>query len=161
ILGSPILAGWAVRGYWTSDETGWSEGHVWVPVIGPRGSGTIQARAGQGTGSWAFTQMELTSPHLMAVNLLDAPAAPIGVRQRGPVYLVRLGTTDVDLDSLPAQYRSAFGTAVSVLPPLKIDPKAYNSSRGQYSAQRLLASMHEQLPDIDKDQYATVIGVID
>src|SRR5678815_4048221 len=46
LLGRPVSAGWLARGYVLSDETGWSEGKIWIPVDGVKATGTIYARGG-------------------------------------------------------------------------------------------------------------------
>src|SRR5947207_14591796 len=40
-LGQPVRARWTVVGYIRTDETGWSEGRLWIPVWGPKGEGTV------------------------------------------------------------------------------------------------------------------------
>jgi Cytochrome oxidase complex assembly protein 1 len=50
LLGTPIRAGWFVKGYIRQDETGWGEARLWIPVSGPKGDGTLYARAGRGSG---------------------------------------------------------------------------------------------------------------
>jgi hypothetical protein len=47
LLGRPVSASWLSRGYVRSDETGWSEGKMWIPVTGAKATGMLYARGGQ------------------------------------------------------------------------------------------------------------------
>jgi len=37
LLGGPGRPGWFVKGYVRTDETGWGEARMWIPVSGPTG----------------------------------------------------------------------------------------------------------------------------
>jgi hypothetical protein len=105
-LGQPVRARWSVVGYIRSDETGWSEGRLWIPVWGPKGEGTIYARAGRGAGPWVFTNLECRCKEGAVINFLDVPPAPVGVAPRGQVYLAHLGP--------PARCRSIHWMTITV-----------------------------------------------
>ena len=70
LLGRPVSAGWLARGYVLSDETGWSEGKIWIPVDGVKSSGTIYARGGQADSPWVFSELRLVSKDGREIDLL-------------------------------------------------------------------------------------------
>ena len=59
LLGRPISAGWLSRGYVRSDETGWGEGKMWIPVTGLKAAGMLYARGGQADSPWVFSELRL------------------------------------------------------------------------------------------------------
>jgi YD repeat-containing protein len=140
-IGRPITAGWFVKGYSTEDETGWGESQIWIPVTGSNGEATLYARAGRGSGPWVFTALELRQA------------------ERRP-YLVRLGAPDaVALASLPDYYDAWLGLKVETLPDVPLDARAFDSGRGQYVAEDLIASLRQALPQLSADPGATVIAI--
>ncbi len=85
----------------------------------------------------------------------DAPSQP-GKR----AYLVRLGpSARLSIDDFPAFYRSELGLTVEVLPPLPLDPTAFNQVRGQYIAERLIESVRRAHSRLANDSNAVVIAV--
>jgi YD repeat-containing protein len=75
-------------------------------------------------------------------------------------YLVRLGpAARLCIDDFPAFYRSELGLTVEVLPPLPLDPTAFNQVRGQYIAERLIESVGRAHPRLANDSHAVVIAV--
>ena len=46
LLGRPVNPGWLSRGYVLKDETGWSEGKIWIPINGVKAEGMLYARGG-------------------------------------------------------------------------------------------------------------------
>ena len=164
LLGHPVRSGWFVKGYIRTNETGWSEGRLWIPVSGTKGKGTLYARAGRGSGPWVFTTLELRSGENALVNLLEPGARfkPIGLVPRGRVYLVHLGIPDlVLLDGFPEYYRATLDLQVDLLPPLPLDPAAFDPGRRQYVAELLIASMRRNLPQVAADPSAVVIGIVE
>ena len=59
LLGEPIRAGWLAKGTVRQDETGWGEARIEIPIRGPRGSASLRAIAGKGTGPWVFSSLEV------------------------------------------------------------------------------------------------------
>jgi YD repeat-containing protein len=59
LLGEPIQAGWLARGRVRQDETGWGEARIEIPIRGPKGSASLRAIAGKGTGPWVFSSLEV------------------------------------------------------------------------------------------------------
>src|SRR5436309_5073511 len=140
-LGQPVHAGWSVLGYIRSDETGWSEGRLWIPISGPKGEATVYARAGRGSGPWIFTALECRFKQGSSINFLDPSPAPVGLSPRGEIHLVRLGQRRyVPLDPLRDYYRAHLGVSVNVLGPISVDPNAFDPRRGQFVADRVIAS---------------------
>jgi len=74
LFGRPINAGWLSRGYVWSDETGWSEGKIWIPVNGVKANGTLHVRGGQADGPWVFSELRLVRDDGRTIDLL-APVA--------------------------------------------------------------------------------------
>ncbi len=161
-LGHPVHAGWSVMGYIRSDETGWSEGRLWIPLSGPKGEATLYARAGRGTGPWVFTDLECRVTHGATINFLNVPSASLNAAPRGAVYLVHLGAVrEVSIDRFRDYYREHLGLRVNTLPPISVDPNAFNAWRRQFVAERVIESMTRSLPNIAADSSATVIGVLE
>lgn len=71
ILGKPVTAGWDVKGYIREDETGWSEGQLWIPVRGSERRGILYTRAGRGSGPWVFSEFKLATVDGQSVDLLE------------------------------------------------------------------------------------------
>src|SRR5579872_1800068 len=59
LLGQPIKVASGVQGEVKQDETGWSEAHLTVPIVGPNGVATVRVVGGKGSGPWIFTTMEV------------------------------------------------------------------------------------------------------
>src|SRR6266849_6117717 len=76
LLGRPISPGWFARGYVLSDETGWSEGKIWIPVKGVKATGTLYARGGQADGPWVFSELRLDREDGPALDLLAPIVQP-------------------------------------------------------------------------------------
>src|SRR5262245_27609581 len=70
-LGQPVRAGSSVLGNVSHDETGWTEAFLSIPVSGPKAEGTLYVRAGRGSGSWTFSNLELRVNGGLPMNLLD------------------------------------------------------------------------------------------
>jgi YD repeat-containing protein len=163
-LGEGIAAGWFVKGYVRDDETGWSEGRLWIPVRGSRGDGTLYARAGRGSGPWVFAELELTASDGTSVDLLQPPSAPtrLGLQARARPYLVPLGDVrSVEAHDLPPYYANALGLSVELLAPLPLEPRAFDHARAQFSAPELVATMKRRLPALANDPTAVLIGLTD
>src|SRR5574341_2294729 len=76
LFGRPVNAGWLSRGYVWGDETGWSEGKIWIPAIGVKANGTLYARGGQADGPWVFSELRLVRADGRAIDLLAPIAQP-------------------------------------------------------------------------------------
>ena len=89
-----------------------------------------------------------------------SPATLSGTQQAKRVYLVRLGPEQrLSIDSYPAFYKLELGLTVQLLPPLPLDPSAFNQTRRQYIAEQLIESVRRALPRIANDANAVVIAV--
>jgi YD repeat-containing protein len=162
LLGTPIRAGWFVKGYIRQDETGWGEARLWIPVSGPKGDGTLYARAGRGSGPWVFSSLDLSRPPSGSVDLLQpAPAAtPLPPTPGVTVHLVPMGTFQtLSLGELPAYYRARLGLSVELQAPVPLEQVTFDSGRNQYVAESLVASLKRRRPDLAADSGAVVIGV--
>lgn len=164
LLGRPISAGWLSRGYVWSDETGWSEGKMWIPVTGVKAAGMLYARGGQADNPWVFSELRLIRGDGSVLDLL-APIAqssllplPRAVR----IYIVPIGEVQgLGLDELPEFYRQQYDLSVEVLEPMPLEPKARNSARRQLIFEELIDLMQRRLPHLAKDKSAFLIGVTD
>jgi len=164
LLGRPVSAGWLARGYVLRDETGWSEGKIWIPVDGVKSSGTIYARGGQADSPWVFSELRLVSKNGRELDLL-APTKQASLRpvpQDLRVYIVPLGDVQsLGLDDLPEFYRREYGLSVEVLPPISLQSRQRNDSRRQLIFEELVALLHDQLPQLARQKTAYLIGVTD
>ena len=164
MLGQPISAGWFVKGYIHGDETGWSEGQLWIPVSGPKGEGTLYARGGSAYGPWVFSELRLTQDNGRVTDLLVKPAqasqAPLKARYH--VFIVPLGgVRELGLHELPEFYRQRLNLPVELLAPIPLDPYVRNPARKQLIVEELVALMRRNLPSIASDESALLIGVTD
>jgi predicted Zn-dependent protease len=164
LLGRPLDPGWLARGYVRSDETGWSEGKIWIPVTGVKAKGMIYARGGQADSPWVFSELRLIHEDGRAVDLLAPIAQPslISLRRHARIYIVPLGGVQgLGLDELPEFYRSRYGISVTVLEPIPLEPTVRNNARRQLIFEELIKLMHARLPHLAKDKSAYLIGVTD
>ena len=164
LLGRPVNAGWLSRGYVWGDETGWSEGKIWIPVNGVKGSGTIYARGGQADGPWVFSELRLVRVDGNALDLLAPIAQPALVSRKSEarIYIVPIGDVQgLGLDELPEFYRSRHGLSVQLLEPVPLGPRARNTARKQLIFGELIRVMHARYPHLAKDKAAFLIGITD
>jgi YD repeat-containing protein len=162
MLGPPITAGWFVKGYIRGDETGWSEGQVWIPVSGTKAKGTLYARAGQADGPWVFSELRLTQDSGRVADLLaqTAPTSLAPLQTQYRVFIAPIGRVrGLGLQELPEFYRRRLGLQVEVLAPIPLEPRARNPERNQLIFEELIALMQRSLPSIAKDKSAVLIGV--
>jgi YD repeat-containing protein len=61
-LGSPIRSGLFASGSITTDQMGWSEAKLNIPLHGPRASATLRVTAGRGEGPWVISTLEVQAP---------------------------------------------------------------------------------------------------
>ena len=71
-LGVPVGAAGPITGAVKSDETGWQEVKLKVPVRGPLAEEVLDAVGGRQAGTWTFTTLEVTMP--VQKRRLDAVA---------------------------------------------------------------------------------------
>jgi predicted Zn-dependent protease len=164
LLGRPIGAGWLSRGYVWSDETGWSEGKMWIPVTGVKAAGMLYARGGQADSPWVFSELRLTRDDGRVLDLLAPIAQPslLPFSKQVRVYIVPVGEVQgLGLDELPDFYRKQYDLSVELLEPVPLEPKARNTARGQLIFEELIELMHRRLPNLAKDKSAFLIGVTD
>jgi YD repeat-containing protein len=164
LLGKPINAGWLSRGYVRGDETGWSEGKIWIPVNGIKSSGIIYARGGQADGPWVFSELRLVRADSRALDLLSPVVQPslASRKSEARIYLVPINSVQgLGLDELPDFYRTRHGLSVQLLEPVPLDPKARNTARKQLIFEELIRLMHARYPQLAKDKSAFLIGITD
>jgi YD repeat-containing protein len=162
-LGQPIETHWNIAGYQRTNESGWSEGRVWIPISGPRGDATLYARAGRGSGLWVFTTLEFRPAGGESIDLLARrDASMTDLSPRGRVYLIHAGfPATIDLNPFRDYYRQTLGLDVTVLPSIDIADDAFDRARGQLVAESVVASMRRSLPVSPEDPEAIVLGVVE
>jgi YD repeat-containing protein len=108
-----------------------------------------------------FTALMFQPQEGDAVDLLARNAdLPEELVPRGPVYLVPVDAPDGGwLEPYRDYFRATLALEVTVLPPIAIEPDAFDTQREQAIAESLVDSMRRQLPEIEGDATATVIGV--
>jgi YD repeat-containing protein len=96
-----------------------------------------------------------------AVSPVTIPAAsPAAVQQGTRTFLVRLGPAErLSIDDFPAFYKSELGLTVEMLPPLPLEPAAFNPGRRQYIAERLIESVRRAYPRVGNNDRAVVIAL--
>jgi predicted Zn-dependent protease len=164
LLGRPLSAGWLSRGYVWSDETGWSEGKLWIPVTGVKASGMLYARGGQADSPWVFSELRLIRDDGHALDLLAPIVQPslLPLPKQVRVYVVPIGEVQgLGLDELPEFYRNQYGLSVELLEPVPVEPKVRNRARGQLIFEELIGLLHRRLPNLASDKSAFLIGVTD
>jgi hypothetical protein len=73
VLGAPVRAGWLTTGQINVAGSN-GEANLEIPISGPRGSGTIAARANKAAGKWSFTTLNVRiSGRSTPLDLLAAP----------------------------------------------------------------------------------------
>jgi predicted Zn-dependent protease len=164
LLGRPISAGWLSRGYVWSDETGWSEGKLWIPVTGTKAAGMLYGRGGQADSPWVFSELRLMGNDGRFVDLLAPIAQPslLPLPNTARIYIVPLGDVQgLGLDELPEFYRKQYNLSVDVLAPVPLEPKVRNDPRRQLIFEELIELMLRRLPHLARDKSAYLIGVTD
>lgn len=88
-------------------------------------------------------------------------AIPVGtLKGRGKVFLVPLGDFPrFKLHELKAHYREKYGLSVSLLPPVALEPSAFNEERQQFVAELLVGLMRRGCPEQAQDPAAILIGL--
>ena len=77
VLGEPVEPGWWVRG--DAEPRGTSgRARLTVPLTGPGGRGRLDAEARRQGEVWRFDRLEVVLPGDEVVDLLAAPAPPVG-----------------------------------------------------------------------------------
>jgi YD repeat-containing protein len=164
LFGRPVNAGWLSRGYVWSDETGWSEGKIWIPVDGVKANGTIYARGGQADGPWVFSELRLVRDDGRSLDLLAPIAQPslIPLPTNVRIFIVPLGKVQgLGLDELPAFYRDQYGLSVEVLEAIPLEPETLNPARKQRIVEEMVQLMRRRLPHLAKDKSTFLIGITD
>lgn len=88
-------------------------------------------------------------------------AVPVGaLKGRGKVFFVPLGDFPrFKLHELKAHYRGKYGLSVNLLPPVELDPAAFNEGRQQFVAELLVGLMKRGCPEQAEDPAAILIGL--
>jgi hypothetical protein len=88
------------------------------------------------------------------------PLTPTELRPHRRPYLIALGTPGVVTPTALQDYYDAWlGLKVETLPDARLDPQAFDSGRGQYVAEDLIASLRRALPELAADPCVTVIAI--
>jgi YD repeat-containing protein len=164
MLGRPITAGWLARGYVWGDETGWSDGQIWIPVSGTKTTGMLYARGGRAHGPWVFSELRLTQQNGQVIDLLGPIAqsslVPLPTDLR--VFLVPIGGVQgLGLEDLPEFYRNRYGLHVELLDPVPLEPNVRDRARRQLIFEELTELMRRHLPRLAKDKSAFLVGITD
>jgi predicted Zn-dependent protease len=164
LLGRPISAGWLSRGYVWSDETGWSEGKMWIPLTGSNSSATLYARGGRADSPWVFSELSLTHDDGRVLNLLAPIAQPslLPLASHVRIYIVPLGKVmGLGLDELPEFYRKQYGLTVKVVTSIPLEADVRNTARDQLIFEELVKLMRRHFPKLAQDKSTYLIGVTD
>ena len=165
LLGRPVNPGWLSRGYVLKDETGWSEGKIWIPVSGVRGEGMIYARGGRtDEGPWVFSELRLVRDDGRTLDLLGPIPQPslVPLKNDVKIFIVPFGEVQgLGLETLPEFYRERYGLSVQVVEPIPLEPRTLNAERRQRISEELVQLMRERLPHLARDKSAFLIGVTD
>ncbi len=164
LLGRPISAGWLSRGYVWSDETGWSEGKLWIPVTGVKAAGMLYGQGGQADSPWVFSDLRLKADDGRVLDLLAPIPQPslLPLPNMTRIYIVPLGDVQgLGLDELPEFYRKQYNLSVELVAPVPLEPKVRNDSRRQLIFEELIELMQRRFPPLAKDKSAYLIGVTD
>ncbi len=164
LLGRPLSPGWLARAYVVSDETGWSQRKIWIPVNGVKARGTLYAHVGQATGPWAFSELRLIREDGCPLDLLAPIVQPslFPLETSVRVFIVPLGLAQrLGLDQLPEFYRERHGLSVKLLEPIPLEPKTLDTARRQLIFEELVELMRRRLPHLANDKSAFLIGVTD
>jgi|GEM_PF-1087813 len=164
LFGKPVHAGWLSRGYVWGDETGWSEGKIWIPVDGVKATGMMYVRGGQADGPWVFSELQIVREDGRTLDLLAPIAQPSLLSRKNDVriYIVPIGSAQgLGLEELPEFYRSHHGISVQLLDSVRLDTKARNAARRQLIFGELVRLMRERYLQLAEDQSAYLIGVTD
>ena len=139
ILGKPITAASPIGGELRTDETGWTEARLTIPVRGPSAEGIARVIGGKGKGPWTFStlEVEIAAQH-KTVNLVTGkvlvsePGAYVDVHTEAAAAAdYTLNTTPPRLpDSFPCVFASAlsfaanaqFGTCSMPIPMMQSGP---------------------------------------
>lgn len=76
-LGTPVTADGPITGQIKSDETGWQEVKLTVPVRGPMARGVLEVAGGREGGAWRFTTLDVAVPAVK--RRLDLVAGRVAV----------------------------------------------------------------------------------
>ena len=153
--------GWSVKGYVRDNETGWSEGRLWIPVRGTKGEGTLYVRAGHKSGPWVFSDLELTVANGGVVRLFGAqPSLGANLRPRGQLYLVPVGQIKtLNLQELISYYNHALGLKIELLSPIPLEQSVRDEQRMQLIAEEVINLMRRRLPKLANDPSAILLGI--
>ena len=165
LLGRPVNPGWLSRGYVLKDETGWSEGKIWIPINGVKAEGMLYARGGRtDVGPWVFSELRLVHDDGRTLDLLGSIPQPslVPLKNDVKIFIVPLGAVQgLGLDKLPEFYRDRYGLSVQVVEPIPLEPKTLNSERRQRISEELVQLMRQRLPHLASDKSTFLIGVTD
>jgi len=101
-LGTPIRAGLLASGGINTDETGWSEAKLDIPLRGPKASGMLRVIAGRGDGPWVLSTLEVqVDQQVKPINLLRGRVEVTGDQAYLSIH-TQPAVTPVMLDSVAA-----------------------------------------------------------
>jgi predicted Zn-dependent protease len=105
----------------------------------------------------------LKSRFLVTLVLLAGFGAVTAAAQRTPrpdLYVIGIGSPRPELvDNVAAEIQARLRLSVGLLPPLELDPRAYDARRSQVIGERLIDAIKYRNPALTADARARVIGV--
>lgn len=139
-----------------SDFAEWS-----VILHGAHGNGHLYGIANCVQGVWSFSRLILRSDDrksnvdLTPVRKLDLPVVP-----EQTVYLVPMGLEPLQVPGwAPDYYRQKMEINVRILPTIPLQPALIDPDRDQLNADRAIAFLRNQHPDLSDDPSAILIGL--
>lgn len=159
-LGQPVQAGWWVHGE-TRPPFVARFAHMVIPLVGPRGEGTLYVVANRGASSLVLERVVFVAAGGQKINLTPSPEREsLPVHGNGRVYLVPLGEPMPEvLAGLPEYYRRRFGLEVNILPAVYLDAGVEDSARRQAVAEKLIDRMCHAHPELIEDPENVLLGV--
>lgn len=105
----------------------------------------------------------MKSPFLITLALIAAlSATAVGVQRtaKPDLYVIAIGSPRPDLvDSVGAELQARLRLPVGILPPLELDPRAYDAGRSQAIGERLIDAIKYRNPALTSNPRARVIGI--
>jgi YD repeat-containing protein len=87
------------------------------------------------------------------------PADLSQLQGEGAVYLVPIGPQAIRPESLLEHYQSKFHLKLQVLPPLPLEPRAFDAKRKQYILEEMIGQMKRAHPELVPDTRAVMIAL--
>jgi YD repeat-containing protein len=94
-----------------------------------------------------------------SLNQQHVPAKLRELQAEGEVYLVPIGPQAIAPGSLLEHYKSKFNLSLHLLPPLPLEPRAFDSRRKQYILEEMIEQMKRAHPELTPDVNAVMIAL--